>query len=973
MDDLLTAVKTTQIREVDSEDHAPKTQHLAAISGGISAPDQALKALREQPDPQSLHEVLVFLQKSAQKPGYFNLRVPGPLSAQTINALVNSTIPDYWETWGQSDHYDRKLILQSLKSVGGMGASIARLRSLCVEEQVQSQQQIKKSRSTRNQIRIILDVLNNLITGSDFASSIWADINTFVPASNQRQILWREFVSLTASGRIVSVSAQAEDLLKETSEQVESSWLSSGPEFAKWIGCNITTMLSTGQGEVVPAAALLLGKSLTLGYNDHIVGEIISDLVRGPSSKPAQLQRLLQKTRAHEQRHFLFSTLDWISKKHPGAQRASKMETEKEKKALSGASALIAVLISSNDSMKDALVNWLSSENCVSSFLSRRAALAALQNDEDRMVKVMERTMEQFGDELFIKHTPMIQQEALAQVLLISSGYIHRSDPMLLFTIARSSVHMSGTSNRLSASSLRARFLGMVTAMAISELIDKPDKRLKFDIPETESEEAQWYRQLVYLNDAIGNLDDVSIERKTDGKRATVSKSATKIQKQRNPIQRPEAEKPSSGPRIIEILESDEDDDLIPYAKPDSDPEDDHEDPTLVTRNKPTAPVYVRDLLAGLREAEDYDKHHLALSTAASLIRRKTNFGKEVKDSIEELASVLTNLKDQFNMDDFEEMRQQALIAVLLADPEEMGPLFVQSFYTGDFSISQRAAILTALGLGARELADFDDDNDKNDNSSSSKASSSFPSKTLPPALHKIYSTEEGKTPIDAVSNQLKQRLISPLALDAADKLTGPSALKVRTFSSRMDVAKRRRVINNALAKVVAHAIFFPLTGGWWAYARASGINSIGRGGRGAAGNGPLHSPHVLPLLLKTLAIVLHASGPATLSLPQMTAELLDLLLSLRAVAVADAAVLEAVLFAQLAVMEVNEDGERLVKEQARELLETQEWVRGVFDATAGGSEEEERVRSLAAAVLVRIGEVVERWQRLLMGDLVDF
>ncbi|KAK7540773.1 telomere length regulation protein-domain-containing protein [Phyllosticta citribraziliensis] len=966
MDDLLTAVKTTRIQDVNSEHHAPKPQRLAAVSAATSTPDQALKVLREQPDPQSLHDVLGFLQKSTRNSADFNVRVPEPLSAQVIGTLVNSTIPDYWETWNQSDHSDRSLVLQSLKSVGGLGALVARMKSLCVEEQAQSQQQIKKSRSTRSQIRIILDVLSRLITGSDFASAICTDVNKFVSASNQRQILWREFVSLTASGRIVSVSAQAEDLLKETSEQVESSWLSSGPRFATWIGCNVVTLLGSGQGDVGPAAALLLGKSLTLGYNEHIVGEIISDLVADPSSKSTQLQRLLQKTRAHEQRQFLFSTIDWISKKHLGAQRVSKMETEKEQRALSGASALIAVLISSSNSMKDALVNWLSSENCVGSFLVRRAAIAALQTDEDRMTKVMERTMEQFGDELFIKHTPIVHQEALAQVLLISSGYVHRSDPMFLFTVARSSVHMSGTSNRLSASSLRARFLGMVTAMAISELIDKPDKRLKFDIPQTESAEAQWYLQLVRINDSIGNLDDVSAERKTDDKSSSMSKKAPKFEHQCGPLKEKEAVTTATGPRIVEILDSDQDDDLIPYAKPDSDPEDDHEDPTLVTRNKPTAPVYIRDLLAGLREAEDYDKHHLALSTAASLIRRKTNFGKEVKDSLDELAFVLTNLKDQFNMDEFEEMRQQGLIAVLLAEPEEMGPLFVHSFYTGDFSISQRAAILTALGLGARELADFGDDDENN---SKDKASSSFPTKTLPPALHKIYSADDSKTPIDAMSNQLKQRLISPLALDAADKLTGPSALKVRTFSSRMDVAKRRRVINNALAKVVAHGIFFPLTGGWWAYARASGMN---RGG-GGAGNGILHSPHVLPLLLKTLAIVLHAAGPATLSLPQMTAELLDLLLSLRAVAVADAAVLEAVLFALLAAMEVNEDGEQLVRDQARELLETQEWVRTVFENTAGGSEEEERVRSLAAAVLVRIGDVVERWQRLMMGDLVDF
>ncbi|KAL1383696.1 telomere length regulation protein-domain-containing protein [Phyllosticta capitalensis] len=970
MDDLLTAVKTTKIKVVDSEDDFSNTKHLTSVSAAVGTPDQALKILREQPNPQSLHNTLTYLQKSAKNSDGFNVRVPGPLSAQIINTLVNSTIPDYWETWEQSEHHDRRIVLSTLKSVAGIGALIARLKSLCLEEQTHPHQQLKKARSTKPQIRIALDVLSALIDGSDTASEIWNNINAFVSAPTQRQLIWREFVLQATSGRMISVAAQAEDLLKESSEQVEDSWLASGPRFSKWIGLNISNMLYSADGDGITATALLLGKSLTLGYNDHIVGEILSDLIRGPSSKADQLQFVLQKARAHEQRRFLLSALDWISKKLPSAQKIPKKETQDERTAISAAAALIAVITSSSETTKEALVNWLTIEKSVASFATRRAALAALQTDGDRMAKVMERSMQQFGDEIFIKHSPIMQQEALAQVLLISSGYVHRSDPMFLFTIARSSVHTSGTSNRLSASSLRARFLGMVAAMALSELIDKPDKRLKFEIEELESDEAQWYRQLVTTEDPIGNLEDLVVEKKTDEKPTTLSKKKSSTQKQRGPTKIEEAPKPAaSGPRIVEILDSDEDDDLTPYAKPDSDPEDDSEDPTLVNRNKPTAPVYIRDLLAGLRENEDYDKHQLALSTAAGLIRRKTGFGKEVTDSLEELAFVLTNLKDQFNLDGFEEMRQQALIAVLVADPESMGPQFVQSFYTGDFSISQRAALLTAIGLGARELADFDDDKDNEgtNNRPGEKKPSPFPSKKLPPALDRIYSTTTAaapgnKTPIDAVSAQLKQTLISPLALSAADQLTGPAALKVRTFSSRMDVAKRRRVINNALAKVVAAGFFFPLTGGWWAYAKAS------------PGGGVLHSPPVLPLLLKTLAIVLHASGPATLSLPQMTAELLDVLLALRAAATADAAVCEAVLFALLAALEVNEDGEGLVREQARELLEMQEWVRMVFERTpAGGGDEEERVRSLAAAVLVRVGEVVERWQRVLMGDMVDF
>lgn len=87
--------------------------------------------------------------------------------------------------------------------------------------------------------------------------------------------------------------------------------------------------------------------------------------------------------------------------------------------------------------------------------------------------------------------------------------------------------------------------------------------------------------------------------------------------------------------------------------------------------------------------------------------------------------------------------------------------------------------------------------------------------------------------------------------------------------------------------------------------------------------------------------------------------------------------VLEALLFALLTLLEINiaRDDRRVAEEHARELLETQAWVEGLFEMRigGGGSEEDERVRMVAAGVLVRCREVVEWWQRLLMGDLIGY
>ena len=365
------------------------------------------------------------------------------------------------------------------------------------------------------------------------------------------------------------------------------------------------------------------------------------------------------------------------------------------------------------------------------------------------------------------------------------------------------------------------------------------------------------------------------------------------------------------------------------------------------------------------------------LSTAAPLIRRKTNFGTEVTDHIEELATVLVGLQDNLELEGFEEKRQQALIAVLLAKPAEMAQWFARSFFTGDYSFSQRTAMLTTLGLGARELAGLKDSS----TDPLIPPKPSFPSKQLPPHLHALYSslssTDNSLKPntLGRITSSTTQSLLSPLAAQAEATLTGPSILKVnstRTFYSRMDVEKRRqKPIPNALAQIVAQNFFFPLTGRWWINARSSSNK------KSAEHTDSIYtSTHLLPPFLQTLALLLQAAGPSTLALPQMTRELWELLLSVRGLAGQDSRVLGAVLFGFLMLLETNqEDGERMATEHGKELMETMEWTKMVFEGLPGGVEggEENRTRGLAAGVVVRCQEIVQKYERRLMGIMMDY
>lgn len=551
------------------------------------------------------------------------------------------------------------------------------------------------------------------------------------------------------------------------------------------------------------------------------------------------------------------------------------------------------------------------------------------------------------------------------QVLLLSAGYLNQIAPLQLGMMMRSGAHLSAISNRLAASSPRARFLGMVVGEALSALVDKGDKVMDFKMDDMKSPEAKWYKSIVSVSDSLGPLTPL------------MSRPRVEVAKKSQPqaAQRSAPSKTTqSSSKIVAIKEVDDSDNddheldkyngnLVPYAKPDSDEEDSDEDPTLITRNKLTAPVYIRDLINYLRDTENYDKQKLALQCAASLIRRKASFGTEVSSHSEELATLLVGLQDKYEMDDFQDMRLQGMIATLISHPAEMGKWFSRTFFDGDYSLSQRATILTTLGLGARELGGFEDSDTAE---ASKKPPSSFASQTLPEAMHKLYAErpfENGA--VDLLSTELSNTMIAPMATELADRLTGPSILKVRTFSSRMAVEKKRkRPIANTLAKVVAESFFFPLTGRFVIHLKAFGLSR----------SNVIFQPYLLVLFIKTLSLLLHASGPSTLSLPQMTSELWDLLLGLRTQSIGDITVIEAMLFGFLTILDINEDKRRLVMENGRQMLETQEWIETIFGRVgAGGSEEDERVRMLAAGCLIRIREAVEKYQALLLGDLTSF
>lgn len=1011
MDDFLTAVRTVKRDdEAEPEPHLnaiqttakPKpdiharpgngtsTSKLAApieptgISDITSAKD-ALQVLRSEPSVDILLATLERLSSPGSLTDAFSLDAPGTVQAQIINTLVGSIVPHFWSSLARKDKHS---LVSCLTNVAGINAVIARLR--LVTTQVRAQEAQKHVASLTELLHLAQLLLEDKAT----ISKIWRGLQCHVDSQVKRDLAWKELVNLLGSGKVISVVAEAEDVVRSADANLTATWLACGTDYAAWLGRSIAA-LASGQasselGGASQGAAQVLSRAFGLGYPVPLIKSLHREILMSSTDEGQQgscvaFQGLIGALQAHNKRQYMDVSLRWLSTLPSSEQDANEKEATE---AVTAVAALLQQAISENSAQKHHLLSTLSdaTSNTTLSTTVRRASITVLTSlHPDELECALEKQLTSFGEPLFIKHAAILQQENLAQTILLGAGYVHRTNPMALLMAARGSGHMQGVSNRLEASSTRARWLGMIVGTALSSLVDKEGMKMKFGTADMETEEAKWYLDLVNLRDEIGSLDDISRLMKSQETHShSPNKRTAKPQvmpiingKQTfGPLRPPEkVQTEVEGEKVTEILDTDleheDGDDLKPYAKPDSDREDSDEDATLVNRHKSRPPVYIRDLMAMLRDAEKHDRFQLAIKHAAPLIRRKAGFGREVTDHAEELARTLCSLQDPFNTDDFDDLRLQALIAVLLSQPPVIAPWLSRQAFTGEYSIAQRCFMLTALGLSGRELAGLQEPDELNPK----LGNTDFASKRLPPHLHAIYNNgtaDTGGAPprLQAAHASLEQQLVQPLALRAADQSTAHlNAVKVRNFSSRLTNNQRTKSkpAPNNLAKIFAEAYFYPLTNRYQQEIAAYSSGSVWSS-----------TPFLLVTLLKTLALLFHASGPATLNLPQITTDFWDLLLSLRVPAVSDITVLEALLFGFLTIFEVNDgdDGKRgIAQEMPKQLVETQHWVEMMFERIGDGNlvqgegqGEEAKVRTLAAGVLVRAGEVVEGYRRELVG-----
>lgn len=282
MEDLLKPLKTVKISSQDQPQKFTSNDLVAAetrrVRGAVSSPEDILQILKTQPDFDEVVQVIDYLQESATSKEGFNIKSPGPEAAQILNVLVSKTIPDHLRSFNDAtvSKLTRKKkrhvastpftgLIKCLCSVAGIGALIAQIKTSL------RQRDVPDSLAQNSSIlKDLLSVLEGVFETPNFLFSLRSDIVAFVENHARRQVIWKEFISLVAAGKVLSIASEAYGAGRDAFSGDEEMWLANGSSYATWLGQEISaTILKIDDSDQSAWKELcdLFQRSLSLGYS----------------------------------------------------------------------------------------------------------------------------------------------------------------------------------------------------------------------------------------------------------------------------------------------------------------------------------------------------------------------------------------------------------------------------------------------------------------------------------------------------------------------------------------------------------------------------------------------------------------------------------------------------------------------------------------------------------------------------------
>lgn len=439
----MTAVSTTY-REKDAPPVVEaRSTSTAPVATTANSPEEALQVLRHEPDYNSLVAVLRFLRRGiSQKSTAFNIATPSPIGAQLVQVLATDIASNYWALLNEdgsdgSQHGGRETaapglqdFLQCLRSIPGVNAVLLRLRALTLEAKSEKKE-VKRPDLIAN-LRITLELLCAVLHGHESVRQMWTSTPVAADSPVRRRPIAQEFLTLIGSGRVTSWAAEADEVLK-TADKVakdDSFWVTDGAEYCTWLARSICRWIARDvPTDDAKLCAELLARTLRLGHTgrrasnavisvyvltlaDAVVKLLVESLLLSKGSNPDCFRLLFDGLPNLDQRKVLLTVLKFLSETH--LNKLGRCDSTESAAVISAASGIISAIVRQDPQKTSHLTTWLTGSSGAGlgeGVGIRRAVLAVVSQSRDDMVNVLEKTVEQFGDQLYIKHSPILQQE----------------------------------------------------------------------------------------------------------------------------------------------------------------------------------------------------------------------------------------------------------------------------------------------------------------------------------------------------------------------------------------------------------------------------------------------------------------------------------------------------------------------------------------------------------------------------------
>ena len=545
-----------------------------------------------------------------------------------------------------------------------------------------------------------------------------------------------------------------------------------------------------------------------------------------------------------------------------------------------------------NDDNDDAIVELIIS-TCDKN-LVQLGAMILNSSSNSILEKRMLKQLLIWSDTAYIKTEPITYQETRTYFLLTMMSYMKLKDSQFVKALLKHKLVLEGVSNRLQSHSNNAKSLAILLADNVCKL----------------NGEKQIFES-ANINNPYSNL----LERNMPPIDTHISfavawsiiRGENQVEEQNTLIEVDNSTSTTEAPTNSAALASQEVDDLE----------------NLPQKPKIPNPIYIKDLLTYLtkdtKNPNAYNFRRKALVYGPYLLKQKSQRGNEVEFFAEDLITQLIALDNYFNDSDFDDLKLQNMIAVIVTTPKVTFHLF-NLLLNGDYSLQQRITILSAAGLAARELRGFKDDIEDvrksaavNTNSGSSTITNTVTNittktvaKMLPPQLHEKYMQ------LETLTNSATEQTKIP-----------------------------------QLHKIIATNFYFPLLNVWY----EAGTIDIG---------------HYLPIFIshyiKTLLIFIHCAYPSTTQLNDMCKEFLTLSCTvIKNLNIDEIQVVQSVILGILLVFDVL-DSLYIVQNYTDDLGLISQWLQSSWEMI-----NDEDVKSVAAKLLLTILDMAKKYERTML------